>query len=422
MRAGLSEAGNSLVSLIAIQKLGRNRENLRLWIESQRLDQLGFCAGTPLQVESQRESLTLRPAILAENHVSSHAVAGGRRPIIDLANQSLLAGLSEYSELKIIASFERIQVTPSRRAFAIHRSSTLQPLLRVLEVFAGGGTMTGALPVNSLFAVTAGVEINPDYADEWQARHARATLFQCDIRALQPAEFPDFDVLIGGIPCTSHSNLGRAKKGLAGRPELGDTGDLFLPVVALFGDWISQMKPSQQFVHEWNMEDLLSALEQINSGRLFESGRDAFRQTGCSQCHRFAGEGGSLGPDLTGVGRRLSPHDLLESILLPSKIIAEGYATTGNEPKSGGVIHGHVEREDDRAALIRPLAATEEVVTIRKTDIRHHALSMISNMTTGIINTLSETQVLDLLAYLIFDGDSEHAAFRSRPAATPAAK
>ena len=96
------------MSLIAFQKLGRNRDNSRLWIESQRLDQLGFSAGTPLQVKTQSECLTLRPAILAENHVSSRAVAGGRRPIIDLANQSLLAGLAEYSELKIIASYERI--------------------------------------------------------------------------------------------------------------------------------------------------------------------------------------------------------------------------------------------------------------------------------------------------------------------------
>jgi hypothetical protein len=43
-------------------------------------------------------------------------------------------------------------------------------------------------------------------------------------------------------------------------------------------------------------------------------------------------------------------------------------------------------------------------------------------MPTGIINTLSEAQVLDLLAYLIADGDPEHATFRSAPASTPAAK
>jgi hypothetical protein len=33
-------------------------------------------------------------------------------------------------------------------------------------------------------------------------------------------------------------------------------------------------------------------------------------------------------------------------------------------------------------------------------------------MPTGIVNTLNETQILDLLAYLISDNNSEHAAYR----------
>ena len=78
--------------------------------------------------------------------------------------------------------------------------------------------------------------MNPDFADEWQHKHPDAALYQSDIRAIQPAEYPEFDLLIGGIPCTSHSNLGRAKKGLSGQPELGDTGDLFLPVLTLISE------------------------------------------------------------------------------------------------------------------------------------------------------------------------------------------
>jgi DNA (cytosine-5)-methyltransferase 1 len=112
----------------------------------------------------------------------------------------------------------------------------LTPPFRVLEVFAGGGTMTAALTGNAGFQVVAGVEIEPDFADEWQAQHPQATLVQSDIRALHTSELPEFDVLIGGIPCTCHSNLGRAKKRLAGKPELGDTGDLFLPVVTLVSE------------------------------------------------------------------------------------------------------------------------------------------------------------------------------------------
>jgi len=189
--------------------------------------------------------------------------------------------------------------------------------------------------------------------------------------------------------------------------------------VALVRNWIREMKPEQTFVRDWKVEDVLPLLEQTRQGRSFESGRTAFRKTGCVQCHRFAGEGGSVGPDLGGIGRRLSPRDLLESIVLPSKSIVEGYATTEIETKSGEVVMGRIEREDDRVVVMRPPTATEEMVTIRKTDIRQRVLSKTSNMPAGMLNTLDEVQVLDLLAYLMSDGESTQAAFRPSAAAIP---
>ena len=72
--------------------------------------------------------------------------------------------------------------------------------------------------------------------------------------------------------------------------------------------------------------------------------------------------------------------------------------------------------------VILPLTATAEAVTIRKRDIRRRDLSKVSNMSAGILNTLQESQVLDLLAYFISDGNTNHAAFVSGAAANPAAK
>src|SRR4029077_20009278 len=136
--------------------------------------------------------------------------------------------------------------------------------------------------------------------------------------------------------------------------------------IALFRDWIRGLKPEHPFVRDWKLEDLLPSLDKVKTGRSFEAGKAAFKQAGCGQCHRFAGEGGSVGPDLAGVGRRLSLHDLLESMLLPSKVIAEGYATTEIETGSGAVVAGRIEREDDRVIVIRPLSAIEDAVTIQK--------------------------------------------------------
>jgi hypothetical protein len=178
-------------------------------------------------------SFAPRSSILAENHVSSRRTATGLRPIIDVANQAYLGLLADFPELKVTGWHERLQVTPTRRAAAILRSRRLTPPFRVLEVFAGGGTLTAAVAGNEAFAISAGIQIEPRFADIWQAEHPGAALIQADIRAIETSDLPEFDILIGGIPCTSHSTLGRAKKGLGGKPELGDTGDLFLPVIGI---------------------------------------------------------------------------------------------------------------------------------------------------------------------------------------------
>jgi putative heme-binding domain-containing protein len=171
----------------------------------------------------------------------------------------------------------------------------------------------------------------------------------------------------------------------------------------LVRDWIRTLPPRQKFVRDWKMEDLLPRLDQLKNERSLEAGRAAFRQTGCSQCHRLGGDGGSVGPDLTGIGRRLSARDLLEAIVLPSKVIVEGYARTDVEMLSGEIMTGRVEFENDQVVQIRP-SGSEERVTIRKADIRTRALSPVSNMPGGIINTLDETQILDLLACMMAEG------------------
>lgn len=72
--------------------------------------------------------------------------------------------------------------------------------------------MTESIHGSQHFSVVGGIEINPDYADEWQGKNPDALLVQTDIRLVHPSERPDFDVLIGGIPCTSHSTMGAPRR------------------------------------------------------------------------------------------------------------------------------------------------------------------------------------------------------------------
>jgi uncharacterized repeat protein (TIGR03806 family) len=182
--------------------------------------------------------------------------------------------------------------------------------------------------------------------------------------------------------------------------------------VRLLREWIAQLKPDKPQLHEWKMSELMPKLATIGSGRSFAAGQTAFREAGCNQCHRFAGAGGTVGPDLAGVGRRLAPRELLESILEPSKVVADEYASHDFELLDGETVSGRIEREDGRTVVLRPVASEASATEIEKKKIRRRQKSALSPMPAAMANILTEEQVLDLMAYLISDGNPDHPCFK----------
>jgi uncharacterized repeat protein (TIGR03806 family) len=182
--------------------------------------------------------------------------------------------------------------------------------------------------------------------------------------------------------------------------------------VAMFRQWIAAMKPELALVREWSMTDLMPALGELDSGRSFEAGKRAFQTVGCTQCHKLNDDGGSVGPNLTGVGRRLNKHDILESILEPSKVIADEFADYHIDLKNKKTVTGHIEREDANELMLRTGSAVDELARIKKSDIIGRRKSQTSNMPAGIANVLDKTQILDLMAYLISDGNANAPVFK----------
>ncbi|WP_435005075.1 PQQ-dependent sugar dehydrogenase [Tundrisphaera lichenicola] len=170
--------------------------------------------------------------------------------------------------------------------------------------------------------------------------------------------------------------------------------------VGMIREWIAGLKPERPFVRAWKVEDLAASIDTLPSGRSIESGRKTFREVGCLQCHRAEGEGGSVGPDLAGVAGRLGRLELLESVLLPSKVIADEYANHLIETEDGTVVSGKIEREDDKVVVLRP-PSSGDPVAVEKAKILERRRSDLSNMPLGMVDVLEKEQLLDLLAYLL---------------------
>ncbi|MBC7966715.1 MAG: c-type cytochrome [Fuerstia sp.] len=170
---------------------------------------------------------------------------------------------------------------------------------------------------------------------------------------------------------------------------------------------------SRQLVKEWMTGDLQPLLDRVGKGRNFARGKEVFYQAQCSACHRYGDQGGAIGPDLTAVATRFKRQDLLEASTEPSKVLSEQYMNTAIETKEGRAIIGRITEETQDKVVIRPNPLALETVTVLKSEIESRQLSKTSPMPTGLLNTFSEEEILDLLAYLESLGDSKHQNFRN---------
>jgi len=134
----------------------------------------------------------------------------------------------------------------------------------------------------------------------------------------------------------------------------------------------------------------------------------------CAVCHRLGNDGGSVGPDLTGVAGRFNRHDILENILLPSKVISDRYQSFTITKRDGEDFSGFItdETDDKVVLLVNPLS--QQRVEILKKDIESRVVSKLSLMPEGLLNTLTQDEILDLVAYLQADGKPGDAVFAGK--------
>ncbi len=165
-------------------------------------------------------------------------------------------------------------------------------------------------------------------------------------------------------------------------------------------------------VKQWSLDELVPMLEGVGHERSFERGKAMFAAAQCSRCHRIGGEGIAIGPDLAGAAARFNRKDLLESLLDPSKVVEEKYRNTMIELDDGRVVIGQLAggNADTLAISTDPNEPTKLVRVARKAIVTRQS-SPVSMMPKGLLDTLSQDEILDLLAYLESAGNAEHKNF-----------
>ena len=131
-----------------------------------------------------------------------------------------------------------------------------------------------------------------------------------------------------------------------------------------------------------------------------EEGRKVFierQDAGCFRCHKINGEGGAVGPDLTGLGHRQPREYILESIVFPNKQIAPGFENAVITLKNGATYAGVVKSANDQELILN--SGEDGEMKIRIVDIASRQRGL-SAMPEGLAGTLSKSDLRNLVEFL----------------------
>lgn len=206
----------------------------------------------------------------------------------------------------------------------------------------------------------------------------------------------------------SADQLAELRRVAAMHPESAD-----LVQAVLDPDSLKSGRPPMTDTKAW-----LGVLNAVEAPADPETGRRLFhhaRLASCSTCHRHNGRGNVVGPDLTDLGKHTPTNRLLESILNPSADMAPEYQPRTIVLHDGRSFTGIRLRSYTREQI---RDANGQTRTFARDEVASIVDSRTSFMPNGLVNTLTNRELRDLVAFLLNetpDQAEHHSASKSQP-------
>jgi putative membrane-bound dehydrogenase-like protein len=197
------------------------------------------------------------------------------------------------------------------------------------------------------------------------------------------------DISSGKLPADSLSPYQVRQIRSLNLPELADQ------ITRLWGKRKDSSKEKIHAANVWKLYLTPKTLSQADK----KKGKELYGQY-CGTCHKMYGEGGTVGPELTGGGRDNLDY-LLANILDPSEVVAKENQLSIITMKDGRSLSGMIRTNDERTTTLQTLA---EKITLPTPDIAKIETLPSSLMPEGLIDSLPREQVRDLIAWLMDKG------------------
>lgn len=155
-----------------------------------------------------------------------------------------------------------------------------------------------------------------------------------------------------------------------------------------------------QFEAKRDAKDPLAKWRECLTGGDAKAGKILFherQEAACARCHKLAGEGGDVGPDLAGLVAKKGREYALESIVLPNRVIAQGFESLLVVMKNGQSFAGLVKGETGEDLTLN--SPEDGILKLKKADIARRTPAL-SPMPESLIEVLTKREIRDLVEFL----------------------
>jgi putative heme-binding domain-containing protein len=224
-----------------------------------------------------------------------------------------------------------------------------------------------------------------------------------------PGGFAIGRLVEGGLQCFGEIGSVRLYRGAADISQLNDPA--YVASLESLGEWqfaklatnAGVEKPKAEAMNRFAEFDpavmaslAATAKETGNAARgvaLFASAKSA-----CLSCHKIGKLGGSIGPELSAIGKQRTAEQIVESVLWPNRHVEDKYRVTQILTSDDVVVRGYVAHEDDRSLeIIDPATEMKQIFAIADIEDRKQVPSL---MPEGLANAWSQEQLADLISFI----------------------
>ena len=169
-------------------------------------------------------------------------------------------------------------------------------------------------------------------------------------------------------------------------------------------------KSAQETV--WTFDQLAADISALQNPS-FQQGQRLYQQAKCSACHRMNGQGNEFGPDLVQLDNKWNSSRILKHVLEPSIEIHKEFQAHIFELKDGRTIRGLIVAVGPRfIKVIQDPLKSSQTKRIQRDTARNRQKLGTSFMPSGLLNSLSRKEIVDLIAYLDSRGNDQHSLYQ----------